>query len=128
MSGTIRDVRNRLLRWQLWAVLALGGYLLVRAAMERDWIWVAFAAVFLTFHVYNQLTRPLPIPETGVVNAPRWVAVSAAVLALGGIVWMVVGVVPDYSMGSVLSVAVIAMLVYGTAYALLSLASRAARR
>jgi hypothetical protein len=121
-------MRERLLRWQLWVVLALGGYLLVRAALERDWVWVGFAAVFLSFHVFNELTRPLLTPDTSTVNAPRWVAISAAVLAAGGIVWIAVRVVPDYSVGSVLAVGAIAMLVYGTAYALLSLASRAAGR
>ena len=128
-SGALfTGVKTRLLRWQLWVVLGLGGYLLVSAALQRDWPWVAFAAVLLSLHLYKELTRPPSPPETTTVNAPRWVAISAGVLAAGCILWMLLRVVPDYSVGSVLMMGALAMLVYGTAYALLSLASRAARR
>ena len=59
----MRWMRTRLLRWQLWVGLILGGYLLVRAVLDRAWIWVVFATVALVLHVYREATRPLLDPD-----------------------------------------------------------------
>ena len=66
--------------------------------------------------------------SASVFRAPRWVPVAAAVLAGGVLVWQRARLMPDFSVTSLAAVVIVAMVVYGTAYALLSLASRARGR
>ena len=49
-----------MLRWQLWLGVVLGGYVLVREALNRNWEWVVFVVVLVGLHVYREMTRPLP--------------------------------------------------------------------
>ena len=66
--------------------------------------------------------------QDAVVGAPTWVPIVAAVLTGGVLLWQRARLAPDFSVSSLAAVVLVAMLVYGTTYALLSLASRVGRR
>ena len=60
-------------------------------------------------------------------SAPNWVPIAAGVVTAGVVLWLLTRVVPDFTYGSLAATGVVAVLVYGTAYACFSLASRSRR-
>lgn len=67
-------------------------------------------------------TTTEPVPA---LSAPRWVGIVAAVVAGAVVLWQRTALMPEFSPASLARVGVVVVLVYGTSYALLSLASRA---